>query len=70
VIVLLGVAIVLAPGPLTDLGGRRNPFGLEGAPRLVDAGVVFGLLFGGCILASAVSLILRYRRSGETCESR
>jgi hypothetical protein len=64
VIVLLGVDNVLAPGELTDLEGLRNPFGLEGAPWLVDAGIILLLLFVACILASAVSLILRYRHSG------
>jgi hypothetical protein len=64
VMVLLGVDSVLAPGPLTDLEGVRNPFGLEGAPWLVDAGIVLLLLFVTCILASAVSLVSRYRRSG------
>jgi hypothetical protein len=64
VIVLLGVDSILAPGELTDLGGVRNPFGLERAPWLVDAGIVLLLLFVACILASAVSLILRYVRSG------
>jgi hypothetical protein len=64
VIVLLGVDSVLAPGELTDLEGVRNPFGLEGAYWLVDAEVVLLLLFVVCILASAASLILRYRHSG------
>jgi NADH:ubiquinone oxidoreductase subunit 6 (subunit J) len=64
VIVLLGVDSILAPGPLTDLEGVRNPFGLEGAPWLVDVGIVLLLLFVTCILASAVSLVSRYRRSG------
>ena len=64
VIVLLGVNSVLAPGELTDLEGVRNPFGLEGASWLVDAEMVLLLLFVACILASAVSLILRYRHSG------
>jgi hypothetical protein len=62
---LLGVDSVLAPGPLTDLEGVRNPFGLEGALWLVDAGIVLLLLFVTCILASAISLVSRYRRSGE-----
>jgi hypothetical protein len=31
-IVLAGVSSGLTPGPLPDLGGVRNPFGLEGAP--------------------------------------
>jgi hypothetical protein len=64
VIVLLAVDSVLAPGELTDLEGVRNPFGLEGVPWLVDAQIVLLLLFVACILASAVSLILRYRHSG------
>ena len=64
VIILLGVVSVLAPGELTELEGVRNPFGLEGAPWLVDAEIVLLLLFVACILASAVSLILRYRHSG------
>jgi hypothetical protein len=65
VIVLLAVVGVLAPGELTELEGVRNPFGLEGATWLVDAEVVLLLLFVACILASAASLILRYRHSGE-----
>jgi hypothetical protein len=64
VIVLLGVVSVLAPGELTDLEGVRNPFGLERVPWLVGAQIVLLLLFVACILASAVSLILRYRHSG------
>jgi hypothetical protein len=69
VIILLGVVSVLAPGELTELEGVRNPFGLEGAPWLVDAEIVLLLLFVACILASAVSLILRYRHSrGEMRE--
>jgi hypothetical protein len=64
VIVLLGVDIVLAPGELSDLEGVRNPVGLEGASWLADAEIVLLLLFVACILASAVSLILRYRHSG------
>ena len=64
VIALLCVDSVLVPGELTDLEGVRNPFGLEGAAWLADAEIVLLLLFVACILASAVSLILRYRHSG------
>ncbi|MDQ4128863.1 MAG: hypothetical protein M3151_13105 [Actinomycetota bacterium] len=64
VIALLAVDSVLAPGELTDLEGVRNPFGLEGASWLVDAEIVLLLLFVACILASAASLVLRYRHSG------
>ena len=64
IILLVGVASVLAPGPLPDLEGVRNPFGIEGAPWLVEAAEVLYLLLGPCILASAISLIARYRHSG------
>jgi len=63
VIVLGSVGIALAPGPVEALGGVRNPFGLEGAPWVAYAAVVVPLL-PACILASAMSLVLRYRRSG------
>src|SRR5215211_5094828 len=64
VIVLLSVAEGLAPGPLENQGGVRNPFGLEELPWLADAVWVILPLLPLCILASAVSLVLRYRRSG------
>jgi hypothetical protein len=54
----------LAPGPLENQGGVPNPFGLEGLPWLADAALVLLPLLPLCILASAVSLVLRYRRSG------
>ena len=64
-ILLVSATTLLAPGPLPDLGeGVRNPFGLEGQPWLADAGIVLLPPFFLCILASALSLILRYRRSG------
>jgi hypothetical protein len=57
-----GLAI---PGsPLEGLGGARNPFGLEGHLWVADAGWVILPLLPLCMLASAVSLVLRYRRSG------
>jgi hypothetical protein len=58
------VAEGLAPGPLENQGGVQNPFGLEGLPWLPVAGIVSALLLPFCILASAASLVLRYRRSG------
>jgi hypothetical protein len=63
VIVLFSVAEGLAPGPLENQGGVQNPFGLEGLPWLSIAGYVVAPLLPLCILASAVSLVLRYRRS-------
>jgi hypothetical protein len=63
VIVLFSVAEGLAPGPLENQGGVQNPFGLEDLPWLSIAGYVVAPLLPLCILASAVSLVLRYRRS-------
>jgi hypothetical protein len=42
----------------------RNPFGLEGQPWVEVAANAIFVPFLLCILASIVSLILRYRRSG------
>ncbi len=64
VIVLLSAAVLLAPGPLESLEGVRNPFGLEEHPWITTAGYIFLPLFPLCILASVVSLVSRYRRSG------
>jgi hypothetical protein len=63
-IVLLSVTEGLAPGPLENQGGVPNPFGLEKFPWLADAALVMLPLLPLCILAAAVSLVLRYRRSG------
>ncbi len=63
VIVLLSIAEGLAPGLLENQGGVRNPFGLEKLPWLADAVWVILPLLPMCILASAVSLVLRFRRS-------
>jgi hypothetical protein len=62
--VLLSVVIFLTPGPLLGLGGARNPFGLEGLPWLAAAQLVLISLLPVCMLASVLSLVLRYRRSG------
>ena len=64
VVVLLSVTEGLAPGPLENQGGVRNPFGLEELPWLADASWVILPLLPLCMLASAVSLELRFRRSG------
>jgi hypothetical protein len=51
------------PGPMPGHPGVSNPFGIEGYPLVarVLGGVV--VLLSVCVLASAVSLVLRYRRS-------
>jgi len=69
VIVLLSVTGTLAPGPLENQGGVRNPFGLEALPWLVGVTYILTPLLPLCIFASAVSMVLRYRRSrGEVRE--
>ena len=60
----MSVGGILAPGRLQDLGGVRNPFGLEQYPWLADAAQGITLLLPLCILASALSLVLRFLRSG------
>jgi hypothetical protein len=42
----------------------RNPLALEVTPWVATAGIVILLLLPLCMLASALSLVLRYRRSG------
>jgi hypothetical protein len=64
VILLLSLGVMLAPGPLDNLGGVRNPFGIEGAEWLTVGAYVLLPLLPLCMLASALSLVLRYRRSG------
>ena len=65
VIVLNFVVGILAPGPLLDLRNVSNPFGLEEYPWMADARDAAGLLLPLCMLASALSLVLRYRSSGR-----
>jgi hypothetical protein len=64
VILLLSVGGMLAPGRLDNLAGVRNPFGIEGADWLTTVAYVLLPLLPLCMLASALSLVLRYRRSG------
>ena len=63
VIMLLSLGVGLAPGPLQNLGGTRNPFGLEEQPWVETAGYFVLPLLPLCMLASVLSLVMRYRRS-------
>jgi hypothetical protein len=63
VIVLGSAGNGLAPGPIADFGGVRNPYGLEGQPWVSGAANAILVVFLLCILASVASLVLRYRRS-------
>jgi hypothetical protein len=63
VIVLLSVGVMLAPERLQSIGEVRDPFGLEGHPLVTDAAYAILPLLPLSMLASALSLVLRYRRS-------
>jgi len=65
VMALISAGIVLNPGPLEGFKGVRNPFGLEQYPWIIDAFPVVLPLLPLCILASAASLVLRYRHAGS-----
>jgi hypothetical protein len=62
VIASVSVGVALSPGPLQGLGGVQNPFGLL-KPWMMPAFLAILLLLPLCILASAASLVFRYRRS-------
>jgi len=64
VMVLASLGVTFAPGPLEAHPGVRNPIGLEGAPWVATAAFIVLLLLPLCMVASALSLVLRYRRSG------
>src|SRR5919106_3484174 len=64
ILVLASVGVMLSPGPLEHLGGIRNPYALEGYPWLETVAYTFLPLLPLCMLASVISLVLRYRRSG------
>jgi len=69
VMAVICVGFIFVPGPLEGHPGVRNPFGLEWLAWLGDVAVFIVLMLPLCILASALSLVLRYRRSrGEVRE--
>jgi class 3 adenylate cyclase len=63
-IAFVTVAITFAPGDLSDSGypNLRNPLGIE-ALKVIDALTPLLLLIPATIVASAISLIIRFRRS-------
>jgi hypothetical protein len=58
------VGTALEPGRISGLGGIHNPFGLEAFPLVPGTLGVTVPLLPFCILASAVSLFVRFQRSG------
>jgi hypothetical protein len=63
VIVSASVGSMLAPGPLDMPRGIRNPFGLEAAPWVTTVTYAILPLLPLLMLASSLSLVMRYRRS-------
>jgi hypothetical protein len=63
VLLLASVGVAFSPGRLANLGEARNPFGLEGYPWLFNGMLIFLLLLPVCMVLSAASLVLRFRRS-------
>jgi hypothetical protein len=63
VIVSVSIGVMLSPGSLDTPRGIRNPFGLEAAPWMTTVAYLILPLLPLCMLASALSLVLRYRRS-------
>jgi hypothetical protein len=64
VMVTASVVLTIDPGDLPGHPGVRNPFGLEGHPAVAQWMTGAIALLPVCILASAASLVWRYRRSG------
>jgi hypothetical protein len=64
VIAVICVGFPFIPGPLEGYPGVRNPFGLEGQPWVSVAASVVLPLLPLCMLASALSLVWRYRHAG------
>ncbi len=64
VMALISVGFVFVPGPLEGHEGIQNPFGLEWLAWVENVAVFIVLMLPLCVLVSAFSLILRYRRSG------
>jgi hypothetical protein len=63
VIVSVSIGVMLSPESLDMPRGIRNPFGLEAAPWVTTVAYAILPLLPLCMFASAVSLVLRYRRS-------
>ena len=59
------VVTTISPGHLSDLKDVSNPFGLQGYPWLANVVGAIGLLLPLCMLASVLSLLVRYLRSGK-----
>jgi hypothetical protein len=59
------LSLILTPGPLKDAGypHTQNPFGVSALAGVIDAAKILILIVPAMMVASAVALIVRYRRS-------
>ena len=57
------LAMIFDPGPMDDVTTFENPIGIESLEAVLSALVVSIVVIPLCIVASAVSLIRRFRRS-------
>jgi signal transduction histidine kinase len=66
--VVASLAILLSPGNLADFGYPRirNPFGIEAIRSLVPVGIASIAMIPLGVVGAAVSLVVRFRRSGPT----
>ncbi len=58
------VGYALRAGPLGDFPQIANPYGVD-SPAVVMVGIAGSIVAAGCMVASAVSLIVRLRRAGS-----
>jgi signal transduction histidine kinase len=63
-IVIVVASIALHPGPLDEAKYADNPLGIDRAKPVLEAVNAVGLfLLLSCLIASAISMVLRFRRS-------
>jgi hypothetical protein len=62
-LVSVSLLVALSPAPLQSLGGAQNPFALDLTSWVEGATYVILPLLPLCMLASAASLVARYRRA-------
>jgi hypothetical protein len=63
-IVLTSFGVATIPGPMDSAGGIDNPFGIVEGIDL--QALFFTTLLAPSLIAAAISLVVRFRRSGET----
>jgi hypothetical protein len=67
-IVLFGIALAFAPGPIQQASFITNPFGATGIDVKTYAALVFGpasLVFITAVVLALSSLVVRFRSSGS-----